>query len=147
MTIQKPGLYYNIRFEDYQKIDAVNNSVLKILADERQCPAHALEYLEHGRKDTPALVFGRALDCYLLEPTRFVELYEVEPIVDRRSKIGKLEWEHFQQQLGKKESVSQENYEKIIAIYNKVIGSQAMRLIQGGKSQVVAVWIDGETKL
>jgi len=143
----KPGIYYGVRFEEYQKWDAVNNSVLKILSDERRCPAHAKYYLENGLPDTPALRFGRALDCYILEPTHFVELYEVEPVVDRRTKLGRLEWEHFQQQLGKKESISQEDYEKIISIFNKVIDSQAMRLIEGGKSQVCAVWEDKITGL
>lgn len=143
-----PGIYYGVRFEEYQQWEAVNNSVLKILSDERRCPAHALQYIENGRPDTPALAFGRAVDCYILEPTRFVELFTVCPKCDKRTKEGKATFADFEasKQPGQ-EVVSEEDYEKIITIYNKVIDSQAMRLIQGGKSQVCAVWIDKPTGL
>lgn len=143
-----PGIYHDIRFEDYVKIEAVNNSVLKILSDNRKCPAHAKEYMDNGRKDTPALMFGRAMDAYILEPGRFLELYAVMPKCDRRTKDGKLMYAEFESALTPgQELINQEDYEKIQTICNAVSGSVAMELIQGGRSQVVAIWIDPETKL
>lgn len=144
----KPGIYFDMRFEDYQAIDAVNNSVLKILSDERRCPAHAKEYIDNGRPDTPALEFGRAMDAYILEPLRFFELYAVCPKCDKRTKEGKAVYAEFEAKLHEgQEIINQDNYEKIIQTGASIINSQAMRLIRGGKSQVVAVWKDEATGL
>lgn len=146
--IDKPGLYYGVRFEDYQAIDAVNNSVLKILSDERQSPRHAKYYIDNGRPDTPALKFGRALDAHILEPLRFMELYAIYPECDKRTKEGKAIYQEFEMSRNSdQELIGQKDYEKIIQIYNSVINSQAMRLIEGGQSQVVAVWRDKATGL
>jgi hypothetical protein len=143
-----PGIYYNITFAQYQAIDAVNNSILKILSDERQSPAHAFHYIKNGRPDTPALKIGRAIDAHILEPLRFFELYAVCPECDKRTKEGKATYQEFEMsRQPEQELISQRDYEKIIQIYNSVINSQAMRLIEGGKSQVVAVWQDKTTGL
>lgn len=142
------GLYHNVRFEEYQSWDAVNNSVLKILSDDRQCPAHAKWYIDNGRKDTDALNFGRALDAYILEPLRFLELYAVCPKCDKRTKEGKALWMNFEGNMQPgQEVIFQDDYDKIIQIGASVINSQAMRLIQGGQSQVCAVWVDKDTGL
>jgi hypothetical protein len=148
MIPDKPGLYYDIPFAEYQQIDAINNSVLKILSDVRQSPAHAWHYIKNGRPDTPALKFGRAIDAHILEPLRFFELFSVCPKCDRRTKEGKALYAHLEAQLRPgQEIITEEDYEKIVQIYNAVINSQAMRLIEGGQSQVVAVWQDKTTGL
>lgn len=144
----EPGFYYDVSFDTYKLWDAVNNSVLKILADDHKSPAHAKEYIDNGRADTPALKFGRALDCYLLEPMRWLEWYSVCPDVDRRTKAGKLAYAEFEAALlPGQEIISQSDYEKIQTIYNRVSQSIAMELIQGGRAQVCAVWVDKETGL
>jgi len=144
----KPGLYFDMRFDDYVAIDAVNNSVLKILSDPRRCPAHAKEYLDNGRPDTPALKFGRMVDAYILEPTRFLDLYAVCPDCDKRTKAGKALYASFSEALTPgQEIITQSDYEKAQAICNAVTGSCAMRLIENGQSQVVVVWKDEATGL
>jgi hypothetical protein len=146
--IDKPGIYYGVRFEDYQQIDAVNNSVLKILSDERQSPAHAKWYIDNGRPDTPALKLGRAIDAHILEPLRFFELFSVCPKCDRRTKEGKAVYVEFEGNLQPgQEIITEDDYEKVVQISNSVQHSQAMRLIEGGQSQVVAVWQDKTTGL
>jgi hypothetical protein len=142
-----PGIYENVRFADYQQWDAVNNSVLRYFTDPSSCPAHAKQYMEKGRKDTPALKFGRAVDTYILEPTRFAEKYLISPDCDKRSKENKQIWKDFEDSLDGREYITQEELEKIISIYSKVMESSAMRLIQGGRSQVCAVWMDKPTGL
>lgn len=144
----KTGLHFDIPFEDYVKIEAVNNSVLKFFSDPRRCPAHAKHYIDTGRKETPALHFGRAVDCYILEPQRFFEWYAVCPDCDRRTKAGKAAYAEFEATLQPgQEIITQKDYERIQTIYNAVSGSRAMRLIEGGVSQVVAIWEDKETGL
>jgi len=146
-ALPEPGLYHNVRMEEYQAWPFVNNSVLKILSDERRCPAHAKYYLDHGREDTPALKFGRAMDAYILEPQRFFERYAVCPKCDRRTKEGKQAYLEFEAAASGKEILQEEDMEKIIQIAESVSNSQAMRLIQGGQSQICAVWQDKETGL
>lgn len=146
--VPTPGIYEGISFEVYQQWEAVNNSVLKILSDDRRCPAHAKQYIDEGRKDTPAMAMGRAIDAYLLEPLRFVNQFSVCPACDKRTKEGKTIFAEFESTLKPgQEIISQDDYETCIQIYNAVSLSQAMRLISGGKSQVCAVWVDKETGL
>jgi len=149
MPVQvKPGIYEGVIFSDYQEWDAVNNSALKILTDPTKCPAHCMYYLLHGRPDTPALKFGRALDAYILEPLRFLEIYSIMPKADGRTKEGKAIKAEFEAKLKpRQEIISETDYAKIQEIYSFVSESRAIRLIQGGKSQVCLVWEDKITGL
>jgi hypothetical protein len=86
-------------FADYTKIEAENWSTLK----------HALKSWQHyadakvaPRKDTPAMLMGRATHCAVLEPDtfplRYVVLddgYDWPP--SRATKIGKAEWAAYQE--------------------------------------------------
>jgi len=138
----KPGLYYDISFESYVKIDAVNNSTLKILSD--QSPAHCRQYMDEGRPETQSLGFGRATDCYILEPALFEKQYVVGPDCRR----GTNEWKDFEASVGPEMTILKpDEMDAIISIYNQVSKSQAMRLLEGGTAQVVAIWKDKKTDL
>ena len=144
----KPGIYEGILFSDYQDWDAINNSALKILTDPTKCPAHCMYYLLNGRPDTPALKFGRALDAYILEPLRFMEIYSVMPDADGRTKAGKAIKAEFEKNLKPgQEIVAEKDYAAILEIYSLVSGSRAIRLIRDGKSQVSIAWEDKRTGL
>jgi exodeoxyribonuclease VIII len=146
MQTPEPGLHYNVPFETYAAWDAVNNSVLKLMID--KTPAHARHYMLEGRKETPALLFGRAADCYLLEPTRFHMDFAVGPECDKRTREGKALWADFLETVRPgQEIISQSDYDAIQKIYGVVSASQAMRLIEGGLSQVCCVWKDEPTGL
>lgn len=71
-----PGIYYGMPDAEYRAIDAVSQSALKTLA--ARTPAGLAWEREHPRKPSEAMVLGSAVDCYLLEPDRFAELYEAE---------------------------------------------------------------------
>lgn len=140
----KQGLYYGMSFEDYIKIPAVNNSVLKILNS--QSPAHAWHYIQNGYPETKALAFGRAADCYILEPSLFAVKYIVGPDCRRNSN----EWKDFEAKAladGYEEVLKPEDMEAIREIYNVISKAAAFRLIRDGHSQVVCVWTDAPTGL
>jgi hypothetical protein len=144
----KPGIYLDVLFSDYQEWDAINNSALKILTDPTKCPAHCKHYLLEGRKDTPALIFGRAVDTYILEPLRFFEIYSVMPDADGRTKAGKAIKAEYEAKLKPgQEIIRESDYAKIQEIYSFVSESRAIRLIRDGKSQVCLVWEDKTTGL
>lgn len=144
--IPKPGIYYDISFDEYKSWECVNNSALKVLSN--QSPAHCKYYMDNGREDTPALKLGRAVDAYILEPERFVYQYLVEPECDKRTKDGKITYNEFLSRCGEGiETLTEKDMAKIIAISSAVMDSQATRLIRGGKAQVCIVWVDEPTGL
>lgn len=96
----EPGIYEMTR-EEYEKIDAVNASLL--LAGPTM--AHRKAYLDGKRETSDALAFGTALHMYILEPDRFKThymLYDVPP--DRRSAWGKGYWKAVEMEVGDKEA-------------------------------------------
>lgn len=59
-------------------------------------PNHYLAYVSKEIKPTPAMIFGSALHCRILEPEEFENRYAVAPKIDRRTKAGKEAWQGFQ---------------------------------------------------
>ena len=58
-----------------------------------QSPAHYRASLVEPRKETPALVFGSAAHCWILETDHISERYVIAPEgIDRRTKDGKAAW-------------------------------------------------------
>ena len=77
---------------DYDQIEALNWSTLKLL---ETTPAFALHQIEHPeeRKDKQAWKEGRVIHCAYLEPDEFDSRYIVEPVFSGTgSKKAKEEW-------------------------------------------------------
>ena len=141
----KPGRHTGIPFAEYQQWDAINSSFLWTL--KTRSPLHAKWRREHPREDTPALLFGRALHSYVLEPTTWDETWAVCPPCDRRTKAGKATYAEFEATLGGREPLKADQYEAIVAMANAVRAQQCRHLISGGTSEVSLVWEDPETGL
>lgn len=77
-------IHYDLPSEDYFKIKAASNSVLKIL--KFQTPSHHM-YREPEQHDTRAMQTGTALHCCVLEPDRFDNHYLVADCDDRRDAL------------------------------------------------------------
>lgn len=75
------GLHLDVSPEIYyaRQLDVASNTSLSII-DERS-PAHYKFWCEHPEsgEETPALTFGKAFDCAVLEPAMFGDLYAVMP--------------------------------------------------------------------
>jgi len=65
-----------MKFEEYQKIDAVNNTALSYM---KKSPAHYQEYLRNPPPSTPAQLFGIAAHAAILEPEQFEQDYFILP--------------------------------------------------------------------
>lgn len=70
----KPGVYSNIPFDEYLKIDALSSSGLKALM---KSPAHFKASKEEEGKGTSAKKMGSAIHTALLEPKRYSEEYVI----------------------------------------------------------------------
>jgi hypothetical protein len=66
----------------YHAAPGISSSGLKRLLES---PAH----FKIPMKDSPAMKFGRAFHCKMLEPARFTDAYKMSPGFDRRTKDGK----------------------------------------------------------
>lgn len=66
--MQETGIF-QMNFEAYQSIQAINRSTLEVLHN--GSPAHALEYMTNRPSVTPALEVGSAIHFACLEPDEF----------------------------------------------------------------------------
>ena len=87
----KVGIYDDIPYDDYAEIPAFRSHDLTSVI---KCP-----YSWKNKKDmvqTPALLEGRVQHTVFLEHHKFDEEFVIQPKFDRRTKVGKEEYEtHF----------------------------------------------------
>lgn len=70
-----PGIYTDVKEEDYHRMPAVNASRLKTMA--KKSPMHVDYEMRNPSEPTAAMLFGSALHRAILEPQRFSEEYFV----------------------------------------------------------------------
>lgn len=141
----RPGVYYDVPFDQYRQIDAVNHGLLLTL--ETYSPLHAKWLRENPPTDTPALRIGRAAHALVLEPETFAERWVVAPDVDRRTKEGREEWEQFVRQSQGREILSPAEYEAIRAMATAIESQRLHKLVRAGRAEVVLIWDDPDTAL
>jgi len=137
--IAQPGIYFDVPFEDYVKIPAINNSTLKVLRE--HTPMHARYYQQHGF-DTKALDFGRLTHVMLLEPDKFDAAYAVGPNV--RGNTNK--WKDFASKAREqnKEPIKRAEYDEAMAFKRAVLNQPVARFVSRGRAEVTLVWLDDE---
>lgn len=92
LSTYAPGIYPDIPAEVYHRreLGVVNNGALKILSG--QTPAHYRAWVDEAteEKETPALIFGRALHSLVLEPSKFHREFALQPAFgDLRTKAAR----------------------------------------------------------
>lgn len=130
---------------DYEQIDAVNWSTLRLIL---RSPLHYRHGLTVPRKDTPAMAFGRAAHCCVLEADEWARRYVVRPEgIDRRTKDGKAAWEAFLVEAGGREVIDAEDHARCLAIRESVLAHEDARalFVGEGASEQAIVWTDPRT--
>lgn len=87
-----PGLTY----EEYDAVGGVRASDLRHLMPPNT-PAHYMAWKETPKKATDALEFGKVFHSAIENGDKFLDLYLVEPDVDKRTIKGREEMENFKQ--------------------------------------------------
>jgi hypothetical protein len=82
-----------MNMEKYLAAEGISKSGLDQIA---RSPAHYQSWLRYKPEPTPAMLFGSALHCALLEPNRFTENYSLLPDVNRTTKEGKAAYAEWQ---------------------------------------------------
>lgn len=139
-----PGVYRGMSFEEYSRLPAANHSKLKHFS---KTPCHARDAMLHDDESTKYQQLGQALHQALLEPDLFEENYLVAPKVDRRTKVGKAEWEAFEDRAKGRTIVSEEEMVCVAAVKaNVVLHATAKECLYGvGLSELSIVWEDPAT--
>jgi hypothetical protein len=160
----EPGIYYDLTFDQYKSIEAINKSSLDYL---EWSPKHLyLKCLDPERKSdepTPAMKLGSALHSMILEPVAFFDRYIVEPdnpprrptSAQRSAKkpseetITAIEfWDNFDSAARGREILTTDQWEMCKKANLAVRAAPASKiLLSTGKPEVTLVWRDLETEV
>jgi exodeoxyribonuclease VIII len=135
----KPGIYEDISFEDYRKIEAVNASYL---ADINISPSHAQQIKSRGYT-TKTLEFGSAVHCAVLEPEKFNDEYVVFEGATRGGKV----WDAFKEANAGKNIVKKNELYEITDLSGAIIKHPLAKelLERPGLSEVTIIWEEPKT--
>ena len=106
----KEGIYENLDYPTYDSIPAWRSHDLTAIT---KCPYT----WKHGQfnSESPALLEGRVQHTVFLEHHKFDEEFIIQPSINRRTKIGKEEYEDFLMTTGDRQPIKQELYDVCMA--------------------------------
>jgi hypothetical protein len=102
----KEGLYEDIPYEQYDSIPAFRSHDLTSVI---KCPYTWKN--KKGLTPSPALLEGRVQHTVFLEHHKFDEEFVIQPNIDRRTKVGKAEYEDFLATVGNRTPITQDLYD------------------------------------
>ena len=144
----KLGLVIETNDEYHQDSNSISKSHLDVIAN--GSPKHYWQkYLNPNRErqePTPAMIMGTAVHTAVLEPDLFPSEVIESPEFDRRSKVGKAEYEAFQLEHKGRIVLAPEDYATCLAIRDAVhLHPVAGGLLQGGQAEQSFYADDPET--
>lgn len=131
--------------EEYRNKEGISRSELFKI---NKSPLHFKYAQDHPEDSSPALVFGAAAHKFILEKDSFDDEYAVAPLVDRRTKAGKAEWEEFVSSIGNREAISQDDYDLIVDMREALTANKiasAFLYSEGAKYEQSFFWTDPVT--
>ena len=136
-SLPKPGIYFDIAFDEYLSWDAVSNSRL---SKAKQSMAHYDANTQMA--ETKPLRFGSLVHCGQLEPLALAQRYAVMPRYeldqDNKTQAGvqttsknttyfKSKVAAFQETLGDKELIEQHEFEEMVGLVNELAKNNKRR--------------------
>ena len=135
----------------YHAHAAVSKSHLDLVA---KSPLHYwARYLDVNRvpqEPTAAMAIGSAVHTHVLELDQWDAQYVVAPAgIDRRTKVGKAEWDVFQTAIGTRTVISRDDADLVMKIGRSVLSHPAAAYLLGlpGKAETTHMWVDEATGL
>jgi len=100
-------------------------------------PKHFINYRNKPKEITPALTYGQALHCMLLEPQEFNNTFIVSPKFDLRTTIGKEGYAKFQEQAEGKTILDEKLHNELFSLTEYIKSSPEWEvLMEGAKTEV-----------
>lgn len=146
-----PAVFTDETEADYHEREygVASASLLKLM--DARTPAHVKAWYDgHDAEETPALRFGRAVHCAVLEPDRYNEAYVVAPKFDRRTKAGKAAAAAFAAEHGHKVAITQSDHDTIEGMRQAIEAhpiARALLTAPDAQTEVTARWTDQYTGL
>jgi hypothetical protein len=139
------GKLKKISFGEYLSSDGISKSGLDQIS---RSPAHYQVWLKEKPEPTPSMVFGTAVHAALLEPDAFASRYVQAPNYDRRTKVGKEQYEEWAKENSEKIALSSEQIQKIREMQDAFWSNRTISLIAPKAiSEISVFWEDSETKI
>lgn len=126
----------------YREAEGISRSELFAI---NKTPLHFKYQQEHQKEKTKALSFGEAVHKYVLEKDDFFNDFAIEPIVDKRTRVGKEEYQMFLAHLGEKSSISAEDFQIIQDMYAALQLNPVAVALLTGEHEKDFFWIDDMT--
>lgn len=151
MELQHPiGIIHGLSNEAYHSGPGISKSHLPVMA--KSARAYWATYMAQDRikkEPTADMVLGTAIHAAVLEPDLFADGYKVGPVVDRRTKAGKAEWEDFLLLSAGCEILTPEMYKTCLNVRDAVYAHPKAKILfrEGGQSELSAFAADEETGL
>ena len=158
-----PGIYGNIPFAEYLRINAWSHSDMKLCGEwdndiksfvpaPFRTPAHLFHRLNEGPPEpTKDQIKGTKAHCLYFEPDRFKREFHVLPaaIKDRRSNANKAAIEAAEAQFGDDRVLMHEEFLEFQGFAFAAADHDLVRPLIGavGRTELTVVWIDEETGL
>lgn len=111
----------------------------------QKSPKHFKWFLDNPQNQTPALAFGTAFHCYVLEPERFAEEYIIVYKIDKRTKEGK-ELISNAESLGKK-LITEEDMMLIQNMAESIHSTKYADTLLSGEHEISYYWEDEMTSI
>jgi exodeoxyribonuclease VIII len=102
---------------EYHAMPGISKSGLDLI---NRSPAHYRWAKDNPSDPTPAMRLGTLTHLAVLEPDRFNSECIVMPVLDRRTKDGKLRWEQFQADYPDHELLTSDEHTRIMSIRDAV---------------------------
>lgn len=127
--------------KEYFALERMSNSSLKYF---KKSPAHYLYNKRNKQEPTPAMIFGSAFHCFILEPTRFKSDYAVKDKVDGRTTAGKEYNLNFEAENHGKSIIDQYDYTTLCRMQEALNKNDfAMELLsEEGENEKPFLWTD-----
>jgi hypothetical protein len=143
------GLHEDVPAEEYHErvLGLVSNGALDRLD---QSPAHYRTWIDAPKEEaTPALFFGKAFHCALLEPSLFARIYAAAPeFGDLRFKENKAKRDVWRKENEGRIALSASDDEAIRQMCTAVTGHPlAGKMVRNGVPELTLLWTDATTGL
>lgn len=131
------GIHTNMPDKDYFAVPCISKHGLDLI---NQSGAH---YKKAVIKQTPAMLFGSALHCYVLEHDSFKDRFAVDPNPRSKSKAN-VEWRESELMTGR-QIISATMMNHIENMYNEIFSHPFVSIMldpESGRAEQAAFWID-----
>lgn len=127
----EPGFYPDMTRDEYDEELCLNQSTIKAACEKSMM--HAYMKLVNPTAPTPAMIIGKAMHSYILEPDTFYDLFAEMPVTDGNAKVsrasakGATVWDEWEDEHRGKHAIKKTDIHVLIAMRESVMRNKEAR--------------------